>query len=158
MKIRISYKLLILELHLILLLTQGWLHLIYIWILTWTCSKCTCLALWCRFTAIWSDSSWWWVLTCSTPFLTTTTTCYRAMWPTRPFWATSIYCYVVRNKLIIDTRIEILYLRQTCVSSTKDSLVTLESKNVKNQKANTVRNWRILRTKNSQTFCQIQLR
>ena len=31
------------------------------------------------------------------------------------------------NKLIIDTRIEFLYIRQMRVSSTKDSSVTLES-------------------------------
>ena len=37
---------------------------------------------------------------------------------------------MVVNKLIIDTRIEILYLRQTCVSSTKGLSVTFESKHV----------------------------
>ena len=40
---------------------------------------------------------------------------------------------VVAYTLIIDTRIEILYLHKTCVSSTKDSSMTLISKNVKGQ-------------------------
>ena len=38
------------------------------------------------------------------------------------------------NKLIVDTGIEILYLRQTHVSSTKDPSVTLESQNDKKTK------------------------
>ena len=40
----------------------------------------------------------------------------------------SIFHFAAVNKLIIDTRIEILYLRHTRVSSTKDSSVTLEQK------------------------------
>ena len=45
-----------------------------------------------------------------------------------------------KKKLIIDTRIEILYLRQTRVSSTKESSVTLESKMLK--RPNKVQKWR----------------